>query len=146
MKKKILKNNDEINKYFNFILELENELKIKSDSNLKYINYCKKYEIQNTDEELVAHAIYTSQIQNKKTTIVTKDYDLIWLLIATKIFMPKYNEKNLNIYMQDTDRFYLKNTKEAYDEKTQRFINKKGFDQLSKINTKLQYIISELPH
>jgi len=78
--------NGNLEKLFEIVSILSEELHLKRDSNLKYgRSHPKDWKDKKTDEYLVAFA-YSLMLQNKKSAILTGDTDLIRLMgVCTKI-------------------------------------------------------------
>lgn len=119
-RKKILDENSKADSFATLVEKIENSLSLKSNSSVKYDNTYDFKEDFRTDEELVGYSLYLSQYKNKKVSLITKDFDIIRLVVASSILIPDFKMNKLYVYDIDVNnRVHINNSfNYEYEQKT----------------------------
>ncbi|PIN79941.1 hypothetical protein COV13_04450 [Candidatus Woesearchaeota archaeon CG10_big_fil_rev_8_21_14_0_10_32_9] len=137
VKKKVLTVNEKADYFVNFVESLEESLKIKRDTNKKYEDRVSENYDLKTDEELVGRALYESQFMNKSVSVVSSDFDILWLVIGASLVLPGFNEHNLHAYIINNDSITRLSDPLEYEISQTRFIEAHGVSAVKKASDDL---------
>lgn len=124
--KKVLEDDVRSGYFVGLVESLEDLLKIKKDTSLKYGNSFPDRVDYRTDEDLVARALYESQFKKTVVNLVSSDFDILWLTIGASLVIPNFKDDLLKVHIIDHDRIVELVSSRDYGKRQTSFIEYHG--------------------